>query len=186
MSHFAKIENSLVTNVIVAEQSFIDTMPGTWVQTSYNTHGGVHYGANGLPDSLPPLRANFAGVGHHYDAVADVFYEPKPSVLHALDTVSYTWKLKPEFSPLAQARVLSPAAAAPSGAPGPIVIEGVTVNDNSLVFFPNATTNPGIYKYYAELGLLSYQNHATATVQVAGDDTQVWKFNGTAWVSQPV
>ena len=44
MSHFAKIENNIVTNVIVAEQEFIDTQSGTWVQTSYNTIGNVHLG----------------------------------------------------------------------------------------------------------------------------------------------
>ena len=44
MAHFAKIENSIVTNVIVAEQEFIDTQSGTWVQTSYNTIGNVHLG----------------------------------------------------------------------------------------------------------------------------------------------
>ena len=42
MAHYAKVESGVVTNVIVAEQDFIDTMSGTWVQTSYNTQGGVH------------------------------------------------------------------------------------------------------------------------------------------------
>ena len=42
MSHYAKIESGIVTQVIVAEQDFIDTQEGTWVQTSYNTHGGQH------------------------------------------------------------------------------------------------------------------------------------------------
>ena len=37
MAHFAKIVDGLVTNVIVAEQDFLDTQSGTWVQTSYNT-----------------------------------------------------------------------------------------------------------------------------------------------------
>ena len=50
MAHFAKVLDGKVVNVIVAEQEFIDTMidktPGEWIQTSYNTHGGVHYKPN--------------------------------------------------------------------------------------------------------------------------------------------
>ena len=42
MAHYAKIEGGIVTQVIVAEQDFVDTQAGTWVQTSYNTHGGQH------------------------------------------------------------------------------------------------------------------------------------------------
>tara|TARA_R110000851_G_scaffold31109_1_gene84406 strand:- start:11 stop:379 length:369 start_codon:yes stop_codon:yes gene_type:complete len=78
MSHFAKIENNLVTTVIVAEQEFIDTQDGTWVQTSYNTHGNVHYGQDRQPDDGVALRANYAGIGYTYDATNDVFYAPKP------------------------------------------------------------------------------------------------------------
>ena len=78
MSHFAKIENHLVTTVIVAEQEFIDTQDGTWVQTSYNTHGNVHYGQDRQPDDGVALRANYAGIGYTYDATNDVFYAPKP------------------------------------------------------------------------------------------------------------
>ena len=63
MSHFAKIEDNLVTTVIVAEQDFIDTLEGTWVQTSYNTHGGIHI------FSGTALRKNYAGRGHIYDSV---------------------------------------------------------------------------------------------------------------------
>ena len=59
MSHFAKIENGLVTQVIVAEQDFIDTgvLGHGWVQTSYNTRGGVHYGADGQPDNGVALKS---------------------------------------------------------------------------------------------------------------------------------
>ena len=45
MAHYAKVTDGIVEQVIVAEQSFINTQEGTWVQTSYNTYGGVH--ANG-------------------------------------------------------------------------------------------------------------------------------------------
>ena len=75
MAHFAKVENTLVTQVLVAEEdffdTFVDTTPGTWVQTSYNTYGGVH------SDGGTPLRKNFAGVGHSYDKSKDAFIPPK-------------------------------------------------------------------------------------------------------------
>ena len=88
MSNFAKIENNLVTNVIVAGQSFIDTQDGTWVQTSYNTRGNVHYGQDGNADGGVALRGNYAGIGYTYDADNDVFYEPKP---YASWTLADTW-----------------------------------------------------------------------------------------------
>jgi hypothetical protein len=84
MSHFAKIENNIVTNVIVAEQEFIDTQSGTWIQTSYNTHGNVHYGQDGNDDGGVALRANYAGIGYTYDTDNDVFYAP--TALCKLDT----------------------------------------------------------------------------------------------------
>jgi hypothetical protein len=74
MSHFAKVENNIVTQVIVAEQDVINSGlfgdPKSWVQTSYNTHDGVH-ALGGTP-----LRKNFAGVGYTYDPVADEFNPP--------------------------------------------------------------------------------------------------------------
>jgi hypothetical protein len=74
MSHFAKVENNIVTQVIVAEQDVINSglfgAPHTWVQTSYNTHNGVH-ALGGTP-----LRKNFAGIGYYYDPVADEFLPP--------------------------------------------------------------------------------------------------------------
>lgn len=82
MSHFAKVENGVVTEVIVAEQDFINTGilgdPSIWIQTSYNTHGNVHYGPDGKPDGGTPLRGNFAGIGSIYDKENDVFYDPQP------------------------------------------------------------------------------------------------------------
>ena len=88
MAHFAKIEHGVVTNVIVAEQAFINGLPDkdTWVQTSYNTHGGVH--TNGGT----PLRKNFAGLGYTYDSQRDAFYAPKPYNSWLLDETSCTWK----------------------------------------------------------------------------------------------
>jgi hypothetical protein len=85
MSHFAKIEDGVVTEVIVAEQDFVDTLDGTWVQTSYNTRHGVHYGQDGNPDGGVALRLNYAGIGFTYDADADAFYYPKPFDSWVLD-----------------------------------------------------------------------------------------------------
>jgi hypothetical protein len=76
LSHFAKIENGVVVQVIVAEEDFIQTGalgdPAHWIQTSYNTHGGVH--ANGGT----PLRKNYAGIGYTYDSERDAFIPPQP------------------------------------------------------------------------------------------------------------
>jgi hypothetical protein len=86
MSHFAKVENGIVTQVIVAEQDVIDSgLFGTgWVQTSYNTYGNQH------PEGRP-LRGNYAGVGYTYDSVNDVFYTPQPYPSWTLNTTSWTW-----------------------------------------------------------------------------------------------
>ena len=75
MAHFAKVADGKVVSVIVAEPEFFDTFvdssPGQWIQTSYNTHGNQH------PENRP-LRGNFAGIGYTYDAVNDVFIPPQP------------------------------------------------------------------------------------------------------------
>ena len=87
MAHFAKVENNIVTQVIVAEQDVIDSgLFGTgWVQTSYNTHGGQH------PEGRP-LRKNFAGVGYTYDATLDAFIPPKPFASWVLDENTCLWE----------------------------------------------------------------------------------------------
>lgn len=85
MGHFAKIgDGNIVLTVIVAEQDFIDSYvdstPGYWVQTSYNTYNGVHYNSKtGQPseDQSKALRKNFAGIGFTYDKIRDVFIPPK-------------------------------------------------------------------------------------------------------------
>lgn len=92
MSHFAKIESGIVTTVIVVEQDIVDTYDGTWVQTSYNTRGNIHYGQDGEPDGGVALRGNYAGIGYIYDADNDVFYIPKPSNSWTLDTDTWSWK----------------------------------------------------------------------------------------------
>ncbi len=93
MSHFAKVENSIVTTVIVAEQEFIDAQEGTWLQTSYNTRGGVHYSPETHePDGGTALRKNYAGVGFIYDAERDAFYEPQPYPSWVLSEDSCIWE----------------------------------------------------------------------------------------------
>ena len=88
MSHYAKVVDGKVTQVIVAEadffNTFVDTSPGAWIQTSYNTQGNQH------PEGRP-LRGNYAGIGYTYDATNDVFYAPKPSDTAELDEATWTW-----------------------------------------------------------------------------------------------
>jgi hypothetical protein len=91
MSHFAKVEDGIVTNVIVAEQSFVDKQDGTWVQTSYNTYGNVHYGEDGNSDDGVALRGNYAGIGYIYDSTNDVFHAPKPHASWTLGGNSWLW-----------------------------------------------------------------------------------------------
>jgi hypothetical protein len=93
MTHFAQIdEDGVVTNVIMAEQDFIDNhTTGTWVQTSYNTRGGVHYGQNGEPDSGVALNKNYAGIGFSY--VAGVgFHAPQPYPSWTLNSDTFFWE----------------------------------------------------------------------------------------------
>ena len=96
MSHFAKVEDGIVTQVIVAEQDFIDSGavgdPSSWVQTSYNTRGGVHYGQDGEPDGGVALRKNYAGIGYTYDAGRDAFYSAKPYTSWVLDEDTCFWR----------------------------------------------------------------------------------------------
>lgn len=96
MAHFAKIdENNIVVNVAVIEKEMIDTGlwgdPATWIQTSYNTYGGIHYGPDGNPDGGVALRKNFAGIGFIYDPVRDAFYSPQPYPSWVLNETSCLW-----------------------------------------------------------------------------------------------
>lgn len=88
MTHYARIENDIVVEVIVAEADVIATRDGEWVQTSYNTHGGQH------PEGRP-LRKNFAGIGFTYDRQRDAFIPPQPTPEWTLDEETCLW-VKPE------------------------------------------------------------------------------------------
>ena len=95
MSHFAKVVDGKVSQVIVAEkeffQTFVDSSPGEWIQTSYNTKGGVHYGQDGQPDGGEALRGNYAGIGYTYDRTHDVFYPPQPHPSWTISAPAWTW-----------------------------------------------------------------------------------------------
>jgi hypothetical protein len=86
MAHFAKIENGTVTQVNVIDEDYFaenreTRYTGTWVQTSYNTRGGVHYNPETnepSTDQTKALRKNYAGIGYTYDEARDAFIPPKP------------------------------------------------------------------------------------------------------------
>lgn len=88
MAHFAKVIHGIVTEVLVIEQDVIDTGafgdPALWVQTSYNTHGGVH------PEGRP-LRMNYAGIGYTYDEERDAFIPPQPFASWKLNEDTCLW-----------------------------------------------------------------------------------------------
>ena len=92
MSYFAKIEQGIVTEVISAEQDFINTLEGNWIQTSYNTRNGIHYNQDGNPDNGVALRYRYAGIGYVYDEVNDVFYTQKPYPSWSLNQSTWTWE----------------------------------------------------------------------------------------------
>lgn len=92
MSYFAKIEQGIVTDVIAADQEFVNGLEGQWLQTSYNTHGGVHYGQDGQPDGGVALRGNYAGIGFIYDSDNDVFYSPQPYPSWTISAPNWTWE----------------------------------------------------------------------------------------------
>jgi hypothetical protein len=101
MGHFAKIIDSIVVDICVAEQDFIDTLPDadSWVQTSYNTRGGVHYSPEtGEPDDGVALRKNYAGIGFTYDKTRDAFIPPQPFASWTLVEESCLWQA-PEIMP---------------------------------------------------------------------------------------
>jgi hypothetical protein len=89
MAHFAKVTDGKVTQVIVAEaeffETFVDSSAGEWIQTSYNTQGGVH--ANGGTS----LRKNYAGIGYTYDRTRDAFIPPQPFASWTLNEDTCLW-----------------------------------------------------------------------------------------------
>lgn len=90
MSHFAKVVDGKVTQVIVAEpeffETFVDSSPGEWIQTSYNTYGGEHKLGG------TPLRKNYAGIGFTYDRTLDAFIPPQPYGSWELNEDTCLWQ----------------------------------------------------------------------------------------------
>ena len=86
MAHYAKIEDGIVVEVTVAEKDFVDTLDGTWVQTSYNTHGGVHTLGG------TPLRKNYAGIGMTYDATRNAFIPLQKFASWLLNETTCLWE----------------------------------------------------------------------------------------------
>jgi hypothetical protein len=89
MAHFAKVENGVVTQVIVIDQDTLNLGhwgdPSLWIQTSYNTQGGKHL-LGGIP-----LRKNYAGIGFTYDANRDAFIPQRPYASWVLDEETCQW-----------------------------------------------------------------------------------------------
>jgi len=96
MAHFAKIENNLVTEVLVVNNDLEHRgadflvndlgLGGTWIKTSYNTRGNVHVNG-GIP-----FRKNYAGIGFSYDSNRDAFISPKPFDSWLLNEDSCLWE----------------------------------------------------------------------------------------------
>lgn len=98
MSHFAKVNNGVVEQVIVAEpeffETFVDSSPGQWIQTSYNTRGGKHYNPETgelSADQSKALRKNYAGIGYTYDQTRDAFIPPQPYPSWILNDETCLW-----------------------------------------------------------------------------------------------
>jgi len=98
MSHYAKIVNEIVTNVIVAEADHIATLEGVWVKTSYNVRGGIYYdpATNEAAADQSVIngdeareRKNYAGIGYHYDGTG--FFTPKPYESWVFNSATYQW-----------------------------------------------------------------------------------------------
>ena len=87
MAHWAKVENGIVTQVNVVEDDFIQANPdrytGTWIKTSYNTHGNQH------PEDRP-LNKNYAGIGYTWDGIG--FAAPQPYPSWSLNSETYLWE----------------------------------------------------------------------------------------------
>ena len=96
MAHFAQIDNNTVVQVIVIDQETLNTGcwgdPSTWIQTSFNVRGGVHYGPDGNADGGVALRKNYAGIGFTYDPARDAFYAPQPFPSWTLDNNTCLWQ----------------------------------------------------------------------------------------------
>lgn len=99
MAHYVKVRDGFVVESIVSSaeelSKIVDNSPGHWIQTSFNTRGGVHYDpVTGQPsaDQSKALRGNFAGIGMIYDEINDVFYAKQPYPSWTLNNTTWTWE----------------------------------------------------------------------------------------------
>ena len=172
MAHYALVEDGVVQNVIVVpddDDSVLALLPGTWIQTSYNTHGGVH------SEGGTPIRKNFAGIGYVYDAVRDAFYQPKPSNLYELEESTCLWQLKAQYADLRYVDLLSDEE------PASTTIDGV---EGLRVLFKSAA-EPGVYEFDGttfvatnELGPIHEHSMAPDDVYVLVDGSWVLQTAG--------
>ena len=106
MAHFAKLdENNVVVFVTAGRQEdhgkeleLTERTGDVYKQTSYNTHGGVHY-TDGEPsvDQSKAFRYNYAGIGFTYDEDRDAFIPPKPFDSWSLDETTCLWQAPIEY-----------------------------------------------------------------------------------------
>jgi hypothetical protein len=107
MAHYALVDNNnIVAKVIVCDQDPMnidiprkeaEDMLGRWLQTSYNTHGGIHYNSDNTPSGQPGFRGNYAGIGYQYVDELDAFIPPKPHESWTLDTTIFQWQAPVNF-----------------------------------------------------------------------------------------
>jgi len=163
MGHYAKVLNKKVVNVIVAESDFfddfIDNSPGKYIQTSYNTRGGVHYDpATGEPsvDQSKALRKNFATKGFTYDEARDAFIPPKPFDSWTLNETTCLWD-----SPLTYPTVLDDGA-------------------DPVVYTWWITWNETKHQADNTKGWEAYKKNKDGT---DNSDTTIYDWNGSSWTS---
>ena len=108
MAHYALVnKDNVVVNVIVCDQdpTNIDItrkqsedISGRWLQTSYNTHGGIHYNSDNTPSGQPGFRGNYAGIDFTYSDELDAFIPAQPiDPAWTLDTTTFQWKAPEDF-----------------------------------------------------------------------------------------
>jgi hypothetical protein len=92
LAHFARIENNLVTQVIVVENKDTSTPDGTEVESIGVAFCQRLFGGNWVKTSYNGnVRKNYAGVGFTYDAGRDAFIPPKPYASWLLNETTCLW-----------------------------------------------------------------------------------------------
>lgn len=107
MAHYALVnKENVVLQVIVCDQDptnidvprkLAEDVQGRWLQTSYNTRGGIHYNQDGKPSGQPGFRGNYAGIDFTYSDELDAFIPPRPNVECTLNTTTYQWQISENY-----------------------------------------------------------------------------------------